>query len=289
MHGCGAALGARGWRWAVRLTGLLACCRSAVAQETGTARQESQANYAFSTHLGSGLYSSSGGTVQVYRVAGGFTLRSDWTGGLGLELRIPVTFGFYDFELGDALESGLPDRLATLAIVPELRSVFAVAENWRLVPFVAAGVGRDFSEGRANYILAAGSRSLATFGWRSFDLYLGNRLVYAGYTTTELDFGDDFGALESGLDARHSLGFSLNGHAVDGGVFLMNYLYFVSPELIRFYGKPLSVDVQWELGVTLGTMTPWKVVGLPIPRIGVSYRVGSGVTTFRLVVGGPFN
>ncbi len=204
-------------------------------------------------------------------------------------MRIPVTFGFYDFELGDALESGLPDRLATLAIVPELRSVFAVAENWRLMPFVAAGVGRDFSEGRVNYILAAGSRSLATFGWRSFDLYLGNRLVYAGYTTTELEFGDDFGALESGLDARHPLGFSLKGHAVDGGVFLMNYLYFMSPELIRFYGKPLSVDLQWELGVTLGTMTPWKVAGLPIPRIGVSYRVGSGVTTFRLVLGGPFN
>ncbi len=65
--------------------------------------------------------------------------------------------------------------------------------------------------------------------------------------------------------------------------------YFVSPELIRFYGKPLSVDVQWEFGVTLGTMTPWRVLGLTIPRIGMSYRVGSGASTFRLVLGGPFH
>ena len=77
-------------------------------------------------------------------------------------------------------------------------------------------------------------------------------------------------------------------HQVDGGLFVMNYLYFVSPELIRFYGKPLSVDVQWEFGVTFGTMTPWKVLGLAIPRIGMSYRVGSGASTFRLVLGGPF-
>ena len=115
------------------------------------------------------------------------------------------------------------------------------------MPFAAAGVGRDFSADRVNYIFAGGVRSLATFDWRSVDLYLGNRLFYAGYTTSDFEFGDDFGALESGLDVRHSLGFSLGDHQVDGGLFVMNYLYFVSPELIRFYGKRLSVDVQGEV------------------------------------------
>ncbi len=176
-----------------------------------------------------------------------------------MKLRIPVTFGFYNFKLSDVLESGLPDKLSTLALVPELRFEFPVAETWQLMPFAAAGVGRDFSADRVNYSFAGGVRSLATFDWRSVDLYLGNRLFYTGYTTSGFEFGDDFGALESGLDARHSLGFSLGDHQVDGGLFVMNYLYFVSPELIRFYGKPLSVDVQWEFGVTFGTMTPWKV------------------------------
>ena len=77
-----------------------------------------------------------------------------------------------------------------------------------------------------------------------------------GYRTSDFEFGHDFGALESGLDARHSVGFSLGDHEVDGGLVVMNYLYFVSPELIRFVGRPLSVDVRWKFGVTFGTMTP---------------------------------
>jgi len=209
--------------------------------------------------------------------------------GWRLRLRIPVTFGFYNFKLSDVLESGLPDRLATLALVPEFRLEVPVAENWQLMPFAAAGAGLDFSVGELNYIFAAGVRSLATFDWRAVDLYLGNRLFYTGYATSDFEFGDDFGALESGLHARRSLGFSLGGHQVDGGLFVMNYLYFVSPELIRFYGAQLSVDMQFEFGVTFGTVTPWKVLGLAIPRIGMSYRVGSGVSSFRLVLGGPFN
>ncbi len=288
MNRRGTSLVRRGWCGALSIVGLLACDRSAFAQEASPAAQDPQANYAFATQLGSGIYTSSGGTVQVYRIGGAFTLRSLVSDSWGLQLRIPVTFGLYNFKLSDVLESGLRDKLATLALVPELRFEFPVAETWQLMPFAATGVGRDFSADQVNYIFAGGVRSLATFDWRSVDLYLGNRLFYAGYTTSDFEFGDDFGALESGLDVRHSLGFSLGDHQVDGGLFAMNYLYFVSPELIRFYGKPLSVDVQWEFGVTFGTMTPWKVLGLAIPRIGMSYRVGSGASTFRLVLGGPF-
>ncbi len=189
-----------------------------------------------------------------------------------MQLRIPVTFGFYNFKLTDVFE-GLPDRLATLALVPEFRFEVPLTENWQLMPFAAAGAGLDFSVGELNYIFAAGVRSLAIFDLRAVDLYVGNRLFYTGYTTSDFEFGDDFGALESGLDIRHSLGFSLGGHQVDGGLFGMNYLYFLSPELIRFYGEQLSVDVQFEFGVTFGTMTAWKILGLTIPRIGMSYRV----------------
>ena len=208
----------------------------------------------------------------------------DW----GLKVQVPVTFGLYGFEPTEVLESGLPDRLGTLALVPELRFEFPATENWQVMPFVAAGVGRDFSAGQFNYILAGGARSLAIFELGSVDVYLGNRLFYSGYTTSDFEFGDDFGGLDSGLDARHSLGFSLGGHRVDGGLFVMNYLYLLSPELVRFDGNPISVDMQWEFGVTLGTTTPLKVLGLTIPRLGISRRVGSDVSTFRLVMGGPF-
>lgn len=269
--------------------GLLACGRSAFAQEASPAEQESKANYAFATQLGAGIYTFSGGSLQVYRLGGGFRLRAPASDGWGLKVQIPITFGFYGFELTEVLESGLPDRLGTLALVPELRLEFPATENWQVMPFAAVGVGRDFSAGRFNYILAGGARSLATFELGSVDVYLGNRLFYSGYTTPDFEFGDDFGGLESGLHARHSLGFSLGDNRVDGGLFVMNYLYLLSPELVRFDSTPLSLDVQWEVGVTLGTTTPLRVLGLALPRFGISRRVGSGVSTFRIVMGGPFN
>jgi hypothetical protein len=90
------------------------------------------------------------------------------------------------------------------------------------------------------------------------------------------------------VDVRHTLGFSLGDHQVDGAVFLMNYLYLLSPELLRFHGTPLSLDVQWEVGITLGTVTPFEILGVALPRLGISRRVGSGISTFRFVMGGPF-
>ncbi|HSH74259.1 MAG TPA: hypothetical protein VLA09_01030 [Longimicrobiales bacterium] len=248
-----------------------------------------QANYAFSTQLGSGVYRSHGSTVQVYRLAFGIGLRSLEGHRWGLDLRLPVTFGFYDFDLASVLESGLPDGLTTLAVAPELRFDIPVRERWRLMPFGALGVGRDFSAGRMSYIAATGTRSLVGLDWRSVHLLVGNRLLYAAYTTSELGFGDDFAGLESGLDARHSIGFSIAGHRVDAGPFFMHYLYFLSPDLAHFVGESLSIEQQWEIGATLGTMTPWRVLGLEMPRVGVGYRFGSGTSIVRIVLGGAFN
>jgi hypothetical protein len=267
--------------------GLLAAGRSAAAQEAINPEQESNVNYAFASQLGAGIYTFSDGTVQVYRLGGALGLRSPANDGWAMKLQIPFTIGFYGFDLTRVLESGLPDRVGTLALVPELRFELAAADNWQLMPFAAAGVGRDFSADRFNLILSGGARSLATWELGSFDLFLGNRLFYSAYTTS-VEFGDDFGGLDSGLDARHSLGFSLAGHEIDGGLFVMNYLYLKSPRLVRFDGTPISADVQWEFGLTLGTVTPWRILGLTLPKLGVSRRAGSGISTFRFVMGGPF-
>lgn len=260
-----------------------------VSSQTDPADSEPQANYAFATQLGSGLYRSHGNTVQVYRLGFGVGLRPVEGHRWGLRLRVPLTFGFYDFNLASVLETGLPDGLATVAVAPELRFEIPMNERWSLMPFGALGVGHDFSAHRWSYITAAGLRSRLALDWRSFDFLVGNRLVYAAYTTSGLGFGDDFGAIESGVDARHSLGFSVAGQRVDAGLFFVDYVYFLSPDLAHFIGESLSIDQQWEFGLTLGTMTPWKVLGLEMPRIGMGYRFGAGTSLLRIIIGGPFN
>ncbi len=60
--------------------------------------EQNVANFAFATQLGSGVYSISGRTLQIYRLPFSHTLKSTDDSDYGVELTLPVTFGFYDFE-----------------------------------------------------------------------------------------------------------------------------------------------------------------------------------------------
>jgi len=245
-------------------------------------------NYAFATQLGSGIYRINDRTVQVYRLSGPIRLREGEFGHWGLRLYIPVTFGFYSFKIEDVVESGLPDQLGTLALVPTLEFGFHLKETWWLGPFLGLGVGKDFSGGEMNFIYATGVRSLVVFPLEHVDIRLGNRLVYTGYTSKEMDFVDDFAFLETGVEFRRPLGFDLGGHGVDAGLFGANYIYFVSPHVVRLVPEPVEIKTEWELGMTFGTTDQWKVLGLRLPRIGISYRFGTGMDAIRFIIGNPF-
>lgn len=64
----------------------------------------SQVNYAYANYLGTGFYSAADRTVQVYHLPFRYTLREANTEKSGLRLRLPVTIGFLDFELPDAID-----------------------------------------------------------------------------------------------------------------------------------------------------------------------------------------
>ena len=98
-------------------------------------------NYAFATQLGSGIYRVSGRTVQIYRLTTTLRLRHHDDHGWGLRLRIPATFGFYDFKFDDVLDTGLPTSLGTLAIVPTFLFDIPLRDNWWIIPFAGAGIG----------------------------------------------------------------------------------------------------------------------------------------------------
>lgn len=64
-------------------------------------------NYAFATQLGSGVYAVNGRTVQIYRFSPGISIRSLEGRSWGLRLRLPLTLGFYDFQVTDVITEGL--------------------------------------------------------------------------------------------------------------------------------------------------------------------------------------
>ena len=271
------------------LSGVLSAVLIALLSTTALAQTPTDAtlNYAFATQLGSGIYVVNGRTAQIYRLTVPITLRSTDDHKWGIELRLPLTFGFYNFDIEDIIDKGFPDELATLALVPTVVFQRPIRENWRIHPFVGAGVGKDFSGGILNYIFAFGVDNLVIWPWRDkYHIRLGNRLVYTGYTNDDLDFTDDFSALETIVDLRRPLGFGLAGHEVDGSMFGGNYIYFISPRLFQSsFADPVELRTEWEIGFTIGTVDTWKVLGVGLPRLGLSYRFGSGADAVRVIIG----
>lgn len=252
------------------------------------AQEEASINWAFATQLGSGIYLVNGRQVQIYRVNGNLRLVDRPDDGGGLRLRIPGTIGFLDFKIEDAIDHGLPESAASITVVPSLELEIPRRENWWLVPFVDAGVGRDFSEDRTLLIFGGGLRSISFFGRSPRSVSLGNRLVYSLATDGRFDFQDDFAAFENGFDVRRPAGLSLAGRELDVSLFAVSYLYLVSPRLVRPEFERLEMRTEWELGTTVGTAGRLEVLGFGLPRLGVSYRFGSGVDAIRLVIGNPF-
>jgi hypothetical protein len=246
-------------------------------------------NYAFATQLGSGIYSSNGRVIQIYRITVSIPLFEANRDRSGVRLRLPTTFGFYDFKFEDIVDTGLPEDIGTISLVPELE--FELRKrwpNWRFLPFLGFGGGKDFQGGSFNYIYAVGVRSLAWWPWKRSEVRFGNRLVYSGYTETDLTLKDDFGLIETGVDLRRPLGFRLFGRQADGSVFGVSYIYFHSPNIATLNDVDFSFSTDWEIGLTLGTTDPIEILGIGLPRIGVSYRFEPVGGAVRFVIGDGF-
>lgn len=244
-------------------------------------------NHAFATHLGSGIYRVDGRMAYIYRFDTAATVARHDSMNV-LRLRFPLTAGFFDFEITDVINIGLPDHIATLSLVPTLEYDMTMRSNWWLEPFLGAGGGRDFSTTTSSFIYAAGIQSFAFFLWGATDVRLGNRLVYSGYTTLEASFVDDFAFFESGVDFRRMLGLRIAGYDLDWSLFAVNMNYLLSPHIINLNPDRMAAHAEWEFGATMGTHQPLRLLGIAMPRIGLSYRFSSKANAIRLVFGDPF-
>ena len=160
------------------------------------------ANFAFATQLGSGVYSVSGRTLQIYRLPFSYTLKSTEDSSVGVELTLPVTFGFYDFELQDIANGDIPTNVDALSFVPGLKFVFELQPGWKLEPYVEAGISRARDVDADASVYAGGLVSLYEFDGRGFDWLLRNDLTFAGVDVRGAAGSDQFTRLQTVLTAR---------------------------------------------------------------------------------------
>jgi hypothetical protein len=279
--------------FALLVFGLLALFgpREATADTEPLSRSEkTEFNYAFATRLGSGVYTISGRTLQVYRLPLSVTFRpeepEDEGNRKGWRFTFPVTFGFYDFNATDILESGLPQNVSTLSLIPGAEFFLPVTSNWLLKPYVEAGKVWDRSGNADSAVYSAGVWSRADFRAGHFDLSLGNGLGYTVVDPSSVSGSDALADLETAFEARHVLGRDGQGK-VDCALYLVQHLYFEKPDYPLDTGGGSGLLGQYEVGMTLGGPEPHKIWKIPLPRVGVGYLFGQDLSAFRLVIGSP--
>jgi hypothetical protein len=141
------------------------------------------------------------------------------------------------------------------------------------------------------YTYQAGISSLVQSHVDRWTFSLGNAFIYAG--TAGLDDDQEvqaYGAIETGVEARHPLGFDVGRYEPDASLFFIWYYFTPSLEFTRVERASLQVDNVFEVGITAGAdpATPFEIPVLGNPRIGVSYRVGNDLDAVRVNFGFPF-
>ncbi len=245
-------------------------------------------NFAHAADLGLGTFSVEGRSVQIYRIPLSYTLRPVRDGRWGVKLTFPVSFGLHDFKIGDIGEGDIIESLDTVSVVPGVEFQLPLRQHWMLKPYAELGGGQDLSSGGYALIYAAGLKSLATFPRGGFELGFGSALKLSGSRTTDGALIDNLASVEVGLDARHPLGFSIGQHRADFSVYATVRHFLDELEFPGFQGGPVGVRNLYEVGVTFGSEPQLEIWGIPLSRLGVSYRFGDGLRAWRINFGFPF-
>ena len=203
-------------------------------------------------------------------------------------LTLPVTLGFLDFEPVDVVDTGLPESLDSMSFVPGLVLEVVVSPSWRLEPFVEVGIARDRTSDLDQRIYAAGLRSLYDLTVRATSWQLYDELLYTSVDQRSLDRSDDFTRLRLGVTARRPFDVAGYGRRADYLVYGFSDLFVDKPESPLNGEDRERSDAHFELGVTFGATEPLRLWRIPLPRIGLGYRFGDGLSVYRLVFGTPF-
>lgn len=203
---------------------------------------------------------------------------------VGLRLRLTGVVGYQDFERLDEFDV---ESLRLGGVFPGLEVLLPLSDRSMLRPFVDIGVGLTNSEVEELLLTTFGLRTEFVFPWRRWELGLEPR-AQAGFSWADTELLDqEYVLLAVRMDARYPLDFKIGGRIPDVGAYFESG-YF--PDGLGFSsadGIQGSVDFEYEVGLIVGfrEQAP-KIWFIPVPRLGVGYRFGDGLTGFRIRIGG---
>jgi hypothetical protein len=258
---------------------------------TPSANRTVNLNYVYAASLGFGGYSLAGLTAGVYTLPLADTLPDFPYQGWRLRLLMPVQAGIYSFRTTDTDGRRISIDQQSISIVPGVELQIPISERVVLKPFAQIGEAHGFGSGVGNpdsWIYLAGARALTQWRAGDYTLSLGNAVVYAGDDTIGSGFAEHYVSLQIGAEIRRPLGFQVGGLTPDIGVYAADYYYPAPLEFSRFLKPLLRISNQAEIGFSVGSATPFQMLWLSNPQIGVGFVFGGGLDVWHVNFGFQF-
>ena len=261
------------------------------AQPAPDANRTVNLNYVYAADLGFGGYSVGGLSASVYTLPLSYTLPGGLGNGWGVRLLAPVQGGLYSFRATDTDGRRVAIDQQSISVEPGVELEIPVGTRVVLKPFAQGGIVHAFGSGVGNpdaWLYRTGARAVTQWHSGPYTYLLGGGVVLAGNKVIGPGFEEHYLALQVGAEMRRALGFKVGDWTPDLGLYTGTYYYPEPLVFSRFLRSTLRVTNQGEVGVSTGSATPFHVMGLANPRIGVGYVFGGGLNVYHVTFGFPF-
>jgi hypothetical protein len=248
-------------------------------------------HYAYANYLGSGIYRTTGQNASLVSLPFSYSLGNSKK--ISYELRLPVSVGFFDFDLADLPSLDLPDGIGTVTFTPGLAINYQASEEWLLETYIDLGYGRNLTQQRGVTIHSSGVSALYHFNLKDYDSIWATRLYYALYNGNGYNAKDSYAALQTGIDLGLPRQYQLFGYNFQPRFFATAFWYFSEVDFL----KPLTKELSQAKHVTLSNSIEYgftlkfaKKIGFSwagIDRVGLSYRHSKNLSAFRLLFSVP--
>lgn len=225
-----------------------------------------------------------GERIRSIRIPVNITLRDWHERPFGLRLRLAGTFAandLYDFLDGEFGEVRMS------SFMPGLEFVVPVGQNHLLRPHVDVGVGFESATDKTGFLAAVGLRTEFIFAGNFY--FVGFEPGFRLNNRASLAPEDDlvFSPFLT-VSGRRVLGFTIDGHQPDAGVFIETGYDFNALELTSVRSTRDAVSAQYEVGVGFGfSQSQPKIGPFRFPRLRIGYRFGD-LKGWRIRIGGDW-
>lgn len=121
------------------------------------------------------------------------------------------------------------------------------------------------------WVYMGGLRSLGSYQLGAFTIGLGAALTVLEQRPQSRGENTGVGVIDLGLDVRRALDMQLRGQPLELSVFAIASHYYNDLDLLSIRDDDFHIKRTYEIGLTMGTAKPLRLLGMDWQRVGMGY------------------